>query len=537
MKWRALASALGLALLLVPATGGSEGSQPRFGGTVVVVQPYGPEPECLGPVAPCEAAFSPAFPTHSPIVNQVLEGAFEIAPDLTYRLNLVSRVTVKKQPFELTYHIRRDARWGDGPPITAGDFVFTHRLLLEHGAAEDPHRKIRRVLVVNAKTARVVIGEPLAAWRDLFRRIYPRHALAGRDLKSVWRDGIVNPKTGEPTGSGPFLIERWERGRRLTLVRNRHWRPRRPYLDRIVFRFDLPNPFTALGSGVHLVETFRNPGRHATAGPIWEHIAIRMAPGGHPALRKVLVRKALAYGIDRSALLRRLSYGRAGAGRLLDNGLLVTNSRFYERHWHVYRHRPAEARRLLELAGCTRAPDAIYACAGQRLSLRLVARGFRGGGSSELERVGIPLLQEQLRGIGVEVVPVFPDVREFFETVLPARDFDLALFTLPGGPEPDERRRWPGPAAEIWGCDGQTNFTGYCNRQVTRKLRQSQVIVDQQTRMRLLNRVDVQMARDVPMIPLFQVPYMLSYAPALRGVRNNPWEGFTWNSEDWWLAR
>jgi peptide/nickel transport system substrate-binding protein len=534
MRRLALASALALVLLAASGAVGSEAAKPRVGGTVVVVEPYGPgEPECLGPLAPCAAAVNPELPSGS-IVSQVLAGAFEVAPDLTYRPNLVFRVTVKKRPFTLTYHIRRDARWGDGPPITARDFAFTHQLLREHGAADDPHRKIRVVRVVDPKTASVVIGTPFASWRELFRRIYPRHALAGQDLNLVWQDGIVNPNTGKPTGSGPFLIERWERGRRLTLVRNRYWRPRRPHLDRIVFRFDLPNPVTALGSGVHLVATFRNAGRHAIPGPLWEHIAIRVGAGGHPALKNVLVRRALAYGIDRAALLRRLSYGRVT--RLLDNGLLPTNSRFYEPHWHVYRHRPAESRRLLEQAGCTRGSDGFYVCAGRRLSLRLVARGFRGRGTAEIERVGIPVLQEQLRAIGVDVVPVFPDVREFFESVLPGREFDLALFSLPGGPEPDHGR-WPGSAFELWGCGGRSNFTGYCNRQITRKLLQSQVIVDQTTRMRLLNRVDAQLARDVPVIPLFQPPWMLSYASTLRGVRNNPWEGYTWNSEDWWLAR
>jgi peptide/nickel transport system substrate-binding protein len=532
----ALAVALALPLLAVSGAAGSEAAKPRFGGTVVVVEPYGPgEPRCLGPLRPCAGALSAELPSE-PIVSQVLEGAFEIAPNLTYRPNLVTRVTVKRRPFTLTYHIRRDARWGDGPPVTAGDFAFTHRLLLEHGRADDPHRKIRVVRVIDAKTARVVLGAPFAAWRDLFGRIYPRHALEGQDLSAVWQSGIVNPKTGKPTGSGPFLVGRWDRGRQLVLVRNPYWGPRRPYLDRIVFRFDLPNPANALGSGVHLIATFRNPGQHATAGPLWEHIAIRTGPGGHPALQNVLVRRALAYGIDRAALLRRLSYGRGWPARLLDNGLLMTNSRFYERHWHVYRHRPVEARRLLERAGCTRGSDGIYACGGRRLSLRLIARGFQGVGGSEIERTGIPVLREQLRRIGVEVVPVFPDVREFFETALPGGDFDLALYALPGGPEPDHLR-WPGPALDVWGCGGRTNFTGYCNRQVTLKLRQSRTIVDLRARMRLLNRIDAQMAGDVPMIPLFQPPWMLTYAETLRGVRNNPWEGFTWNSEDWWLAR
>jgi peptide/nickel transport system substrate-binding protein len=543
MKAAALAAAMVLALLTVAGAGGSHAAKPRVGGSVVVLEPFGPdEPWCLGPVPPCVADFFEPLPSFDPIVGQVLEGAFEVAPDLTYRPNLVSRVTVTHRPFTVTYHLRRDARWADGPAITAHDFVFTYKLLLfisdlrgDGGRGpEDPLWDVRRVRVLDAKTVKVSFNSPVGAWRQLFRRVYPRHALAGRDPRTVWRDGIVNPRTGRPTGSGPFLVERWERGRQIILVRNRRWKPRGPYLDRILYRFrgDLSvNPYPA---GVDLFATYRNiPGAlghetRATLGPAWEHIAIQLGPNGHPTLRSARVRRALAFGIDRVALLNRLSFGRYT--RPLDNGILLANSRFYERHWHVYRYRPAEARRLLEQAGCSRGGDGIYSCAGRRLSLRLAARGFSSRPASEIEGTGVPILQEQLRRIGVEVVPVFPESGVFFESVLPGGDFDLALFSRTGGPE-------PAPAVEVWRCGGRRNVTGYCNREVSRDLLRSHRVVDQKARMKLLNRVDALLARDVPFIPLYQQPWFVSHVPALRGVRNNPWEGFTWNSEDWWLAR
>jgi peptide/nickel transport system substrate-binding protein len=514
MKCGALVLAAALALLAVPGAGGAEPAKPRFGGTVVVGQPYGPrEPTCLGPLPQCFVSDA--------IIGQVLEGAFEVAPDFTYRPNLVSHVTVQKRPFRLTYHIRRDARWGDGTPITADDFVFTHQLLLQsEPGPNDPVRKIRNVRAVDAKTVRVFFSSSVAEWRELFHRIYPRDALVGQELKSVWQDGIVNPRSGRPTGSGPFLIERWERGRQMTLVRNRYWRPRRPYLDRIVFRFDLP-----ASSRVDVVDRASNRGGFSfrtivSPGAGWEQIAIRLGPGGHPALQSALVRRALAFGIDRTAFLRPSLYG--SKGRLLHNGILLTNSRFYERHWDGYRYRPAEARRLLERAGCRIGSDRIYVCDGRRLSLRLAS-------TSDFDRgAAARAIQAQLKTIGVELE--LDLVGDFFDVKLHVGDFDLALFGY--GTSTD-----PGWAVQVFGCGGQSNFAGYCNRQVTRKLLQSQVIVDQTTRMRLLNRVDALLARDVPMIPLFQRPWFLALNPQLRGVRNNPWEGFTWNSEDWWLAR
>jgi peptide/nickel transport system substrate-binding protein len=542
MKWSGLAAALVFALLAVPGAGGSQASKPRLGGTVVVLEPFGPEePSCLGPAPPCVVDFFRLF-SFDPIVGQVLEGAFEIAPDLTYRPNLVSGVTVKKRPFSVTYHIRRDARWADGPAITAHDFVFTYKLLLfisdlrgvTPPEPEDPLWDVRWVRALDAKTVKVSFTSPIGAWRELFRRIYPRHALAGRDPKTVWRDGIVDPKTGRPTGSGPFLVERWERGRQIVLVRNPRWKPRRSYVDRVLYRFRGELPRDPYPAGVDLFATYRNiprvPGQatRATPGPTWEHIAVQLGPKGHPALKNGLVRRALAFGIDRVGLLNRLSFG--GFTRPLNNGVLLTNSRFYERHWHLYRYRPAEARRLLERAGCSRGGDGIYSCAGRRLSLRLAVRGSTQRGASEIEGTGVTILQEQLRRIGVELVPVFTESHAFFESTLPGGDFDLALFSVIGGPE-------PGPAVEMWRCGGRRNVTGYCNRKVSRELLRSQTMVDQKARMKLLNRVDALLARDVPFIPLYQQPWFVSHDPALRGVRNNPWEGFTWNSEDWWLQR
>ncbi len=58
-----------------------------------------------------------------------------------------------------------------------------------------------------------------------------------RTLRGVWTDGIDNPKTGAPIGSGPFLVERWERGTRIVLRRNPNYWGRRPRLERLVIRY------------------------------------------------------------------------------------------------------------------------------------------------------------------------------------------------------------------------------------------------------------------------------------------------------------
>ena len=175
------------------------------------------------------------------ITEMILQPAFDVSPEYTFRERLVSRVEyTRKSPFTLTYHIRPAARWSDGAQITAKDFLFTHQAIRKYRPdPEDPHlTHVRSVRALDSKTVRVVLRSRFSGWRSLFANVLPSHALQGEDLTKIWTDGIDDPRTGRAIGSGPFLFGSWERGRQLTLVRNPHyWGAHRAYLDRLVIRF------------------------------------------------------------------------------------------------------------------------------------------------------------------------------------------------------------------------------------------------------------------------------------------------------------
>src|SRR4029450_2819616 len=130
-------------------------------------------------------------------------------------------------PFSLVYRIRREARWSDGVPVTSSDFVFTHAAIRKYVRPDTGdrglsyHRKtVRSVHALDAKTVRVGLTSRAAGWRRRLGVVLARHVVAGQDLEDGWGEAIDNPKTGEPIGSGPFLVKRWERGKQITLVRN-----------------------------------------------------------------------------------------------------------------------------------------------------------------------------------------------------------------------------------------------------------------------------------------------------------------------------
>jgi peptide/nickel transport system substrate-binding protein len=541
----ALAAAIAVSLLAVSGAGGAPAQTPRFGGTAGFGTPVA-EPPCLNLLL--DACDRPGVAGTTVFREQVLASAFDVGADNAYSEGLVSDVDfTTRPPFTLTYHIRPAARWSDGVPISAADFVFTHQAHLALARREalsysfTPYvALVRSVTAVDRKTVKVVLRSRYAGWRGLFANVLPRHALAGQDLTKVWIDRIDNPKTGVPIGSGPFVVERWERGVKLTLRRNpNYFGPHRAYLERLEIRF-LATPgerigavksgtvdFTVgLGDPDVVADLRRDAGLRVLAkqGPTLEHFEIRLRAGSHPALGNKLVRQALAYGIDRVAIFRQL-YGDVDPRlRVLDSMVLPTQDSRYAPNWRGYRHRPALARQLLERAGCRQGAGGVYACEGAPLSLRFVTSA----GVPPRARV-LSLVQAQLRQVGVQVVPTFASRGVLFGQITPSGAFDVALFSYTHGPESSGLK-------DIFGCQGSSNIMAYCQRLVTHELDQSDRILDASRRAAALNRADRQMAKDVPAIPLYQLVELAAHRASLRGVVFTPVYHLR-GAENWWLER
>ena len=167
---RALAAALAAALLVVARARAAPPVQtPRRGGTVVLTESLR-EPACLNAFFKrCRSADD--FATDW-VIGAVLPGAYRVGPGLELRRHLVSRVDVSgTPPFTLTYRIRPEARWSDGTPVSARDFVFTHRTSLSDGVeytrysgGADPSRRRS----ARCADGEVVLRSRFGGWRRLF---------------------------------------------------------------------------------------------------------------------------------------------------------------------------------------------------------------------------------------------------------------------------------------------------------------------------------------------------------------------------------
>ena len=131
--------------------------------------------------------------------------------------------------------------------------------------------------------------------------------------------------------------------------------------------------------------------------------------------------------------------------------------------------------------------------------------------------------------MGVEVVPVFAPPPVIFEQILPSGAFDVALFAWNAGPDPGGK--------SIFGCEGFQNYTGYCQRLVTAAFDQAERTFDAVQQARVLNRADGQLARDVPVIPLFEQPPVRQRCDRLFGASSPNFLDPLVNAENWWHER
>ena len=130
---------------------------------------------------------------------------------------LADRIALAKDRSSMTFHLRNEARFHDGSPVTASDVAFTFKTLLAQG---NPHyaqyyADVERVDVVDAQTVTFVFKPNSSQELPLILGQLPVLSEAswkGRDFSASSLD--------IPMGSGPYRIGEFKAGQRLTFVRD-----------------------------------------------------------------------------------------------------------------------------------------------------------------------------------------------------------------------------------------------------------------------------------------------------------------------------
>lgn len=224
-------------------------------------------------------------------------------------------------PLRVTYRIAPAAVWSDGTPITAADFAYTWRQIVDGEDIYDKsgYSSIASVDAPDPKTAVVTFAETYAAWRDLFGGFYgvlPAHLLEGKDRAAEMQDGYA-------WSGGPWMLDGgaqgWEKGESLTLVPNPAYWGAKPSIQKVVFRFieETSAEFQAYKSG-QVMAIYPTPQLDYAAelkklpNTTWfvEDNTLGLEGVWFNAERAPVdsqaVRQALAYATDREAIVEQL---------------------------------------------------------------------------------------------------------------------------------------------------------------------------------------------------------------------------------------
>jgi len=462
-------------------------------------------------------------------------------PRLAAAVPTVQNGGISKDGLTLTFHLRRNVLWHDGAPFTSHDVAFSYAAIM-NPANNTPNRRgydqIRDIRTPDRYTVVIRLKRPYApALSELFGDAPPNAILPAHVLE---REHDLNRVdfNQQPVGTGPFRVVRWKRGDSIELERNDRYYLGRPRIERISVRF-VPDEATMInelrtgeldlfaeGSVNAYGQLKRLPSLRAALVDV--HAASNLLINQtRPQFRDVRVRRAIAYAIDKRAIVERFTFGAATPA----TADLPPFMWAYTPSVARYDYDPARARRLLAQAGWTPGPDGIATRLGQPLEAVLAFAD-----NNATARLISVQIQAYLRAIGIDAQLKGYNSAMMFAGyaaggIYQDGRFDLAWYTMTLGIDPDSASRFSCGAAPP---NGQ-NYSRYCSPEMDAAQADGRTHYDVPARRRAYARSQRLLARDVPIVFVFWPKDVEVYTQRLRGFAPNPVIP-SWNAHVWELS-
>jgi ABC-type transport system substrate-binding protein/class 3 adenylate cyclase len=468
---------------------------------------YAVEPQRLEPTARLRLLFSPTldfFPGYvysysgGWFAQHLFRGLVRLDDELNVVPDLASELTVSTDGRTYRFRLGSDARWSDGVPVTADDFVYGWRRTREERlAASWWLDEFEAANALDDRTLEVKVREPRNYFPYLvaapFTFPWPRHRCEA--LGDGWRDpaGLV--------GNGPFVLAEFDRERALLLA-SPTWSGARGNVGRVEVAFiveqrdkvaawrDGDADVTAV-SDARVLEHGPETVGEVVSALTTSYIGYRT---DRPPFDNELVRKAFSHAVDRDRLLGGGSSVARPAGR---GGFLPPAM-----PGHSHRISPPFdlelGRRLLEEAGYPSGeglpeielaiPEG-FAAEGRDIGRDLAAQWGRLGA-----RVKVLSAPEQSLAAAIEVAHAwcwswgadFPDPEGFFPPL-------LAMFPF------------------------------FLDEEITALLDRARALRDQDERMRLFREVDrLLVAERCALLPMTYGAVVVLRRPWVHGLRSTP---------------
>jgi len=404
---------------------------------------------------------------------------------------LAASWTISPDGLIYTFKLRAGVKFHDGTPFDCSVVKFSY----DRAVAPDS---------VNAQKGlfepigTVACPEPLTAVVTL------KHPSGGFLFNMGWGDAVMvapNSIAGDkttPIGTGPFRFKRWVKGDRVELERNPdYWGPK-PALASVTFRF-IPDASAAtaaiMAGDIDAYPQFpapealdaikANPEFTVDIGTTEGKTVMSLNDDRKP-FNDIRVRRALAYAIDRKALVDALG----NDGKIIGSHYVPSDPGYVDLTG-AYPYNPAKAKALLAEAGI--AP-------GTQFVLKLPPPSYarRGG------EVIAAMLQQV--GLNVKLQPI--EFAQWLDQVFKQSDFDMTIISHTEARDLD-----------IYARDKY--YFNYHSPEYRALFQQYQEATDPKQRLTLVEALQRKLSEDEPNIFLFALPKIGVWNAKLKGMWDN----------------
>jgi peptide/nickel transport system substrate-binding protein len=505
------------------------------------------------------------------ITGRVLDGVYRIAPDVSYQLDpdqatdATSTMVNGQQVVDLKLNPK--AVWDDGVPITADDYVFTFNAT----KSADPKQggcaallgttgadQVESVEAVSKTEFKMTFkkDQPFADWKCFFSGgsgsapLLSKHVM-DKGTPTATCAAITKGwpiADGIPAGAsnGPWLLQKQNinvGSKIVTLVPNPKYWGNQPKLAQLVYDnigSDSDTNVKALQNGevnmiypqpqLDLVANLKKLPNVTTTigfGPSFEHIDLNTRD---PLLAHKEVRQAIAYSIDRKALVAATVAKFSDKATVLGNRLLVGNQTGYEDHSGDYASQNvAKAKSLLEGIGATMGSDGYYSLNGKELSFKVMTTQ-----NNPLRDTTVTLMAQQAKAAGIKLKEfanedIFAGADK--PTSLEAGGYQIALFAWVAGPSLSSNNSIYKSLKAQGGSQGQ-NYVHGDDPAVDTALTNLASAATPQDEVAAANDADKLLWADMYTLPLYQKPTLLAYTSTYKGIAENSTQaGPLWNND------
>jgi peptide/nickel transport system substrate-binding protein len=390
-----------------------------------------------------------------------------------------------------TFFLKKGVRFQGGRALTAEDVKFVLDRA-RNPETKHPHARhyedITTIHVRDPHTLTITLKRTNAMFlHNLARQgsvIYPREA--------------VDQQKAQPVGTGPFVLERWDRGDRIVLKRNPDYHVKGlPRLERVTFRF-IPDANAALaalqagdidvmafGLGPESVEVVRRvPSLQLIQGETTSDVILALNNSRKP-FSDVRVRRAITHAIDKTEVVKGAMFG---LGRVLGSNVDPLNPYFVDMARAVP-HDPARAKQLLAEAGYPNGFEAVIKVTPQYPYTVRTGEVLVG----QLAKSGIRVRLEQI------------EWGQWLERVYKNADYDMTIIGH----------------AEAWDAGNYANpkyYYRYDSPRFQAVFQESEAMLDDKKRRELYVQLQRIMADEAPVVWLYVYPRLVAAKKGVQGI-------------------